>query len=60
MLKAEAKAKREEMLGVLVDLSEGFGMKFVAHRGFDQLLCRHVFSGVCRECPQWKCRKRSL
>ena len=45
-------AKRKAVLenrvvGVLVDLSEGSAIKFVAHRGYDKLLCDHVYFRFC-------------
>jgi len=55
-----AKLKIEKPIGVLVDLFEGSAVKFVAHRGFDALLCNHVYMGFCQNCPQYKCRKRRI
>jgi len=44
---------------VLVTL-EGSAIKFVAFRGYDKLLCNHVYMGFCPNCPQYKCRKRRV
>ena len=54
------KLKSQEIVGVLVDLPEGSAVKFVAHRGFDALLCNHVYMGFCPNCPQYKCGKRRV
>jgi hypothetical protein len=48
------------VVAVLVDLSEGSATKFVAHRGYDQLLCNHVYMEFCQNCPQYRCRKRRI
>ena len=55
-----AKLKTQNVIGVLLDLSEGSAIKFVSHRGYDALLCNHVYFGFCQNCPQHKCRKRRL
>jgi hypothetical protein len=56
------KAKTEKSIAdvVLVDLSEGSAIKFISHRGYDALLCNHVYMGFCQNCPQHKCRKRRI
>jgi hypothetical protein len=48
------------VVGVLVDLNEGSAIEFVAHRGYDRLLCKHVYFGFCAECPLIECGKRRL
>lgn len=50
----------ERTVGVVVELSEGIAIKFVAHSGYDKLLCNHVYMGFCQNCPQYKCRKRRV
>jgi len=54
------KLKSQMVVGVLVDLSEGSAVKFVAHRGYDKLLCNHVYMGFCPNCPQYRCGKRRI
>jgi hypothetical protein len=48
------------IIGVLLDLPEGSATKFVSHRGYDKLLCEHVYFGFCQDCPQYRCRKRRI
>jgi len=42
---------------VLIDLSE---MKVESHRGYEKLLCDHVYFRFCPDCPQYHCRKRDV
>ena len=58
--KVETKQMEDKIVGVVVELSEGSAIKFVAHRGYDKLLCEHVYHGFCQACPQYKCRKRRV
>lgn len=50
----------QEIIAIMLDLDEGSAIKFIAHRGFDTLLCHHVYLGFCQNCPQYKCRKRRV
>ncbi len=53
----------EEMIqvqGVVVELSEGPAIKFVAHREYDRLLCEHVYLRFCPDCPQDRCERRRV
>lgn len=54
------KSEASTVKGVLIKLLEGSAIKFVAHRGFDKLLCNYVYCGFCQNCPQYKCEKRCL
>jgi len=60
MVKQKVSEINSHAIGVLIDLSEGSAVKFVAHRGYDALLCNHVYMGFCQNCPQYKCRKRRI
>jgi len=53
-------AETQEFIGILVDLPEGSAIKFVSHRGYDKLLCNHVYMGFCQNCPQYRCRRRKV
>lgn len=50
----------KHIIGVLIGLSEGSAIKFIAHRGYDSLLCNHVYMSFCPQCPQYKCKKRRI
>jgi len=56
----KAKVESKQIIGVLVDLNEGAAIKFIAYRGFDKLLCSHVYFGFCPQCSQYECEKRSV
>jgi len=56
----EIKLGDSQVIGVLLDLPEGSAILFVNHRGYDKLLCDHVYFGFCPDCPQHKCRKRRI
>jgi hypothetical protein len=60
MAKKIVQAKSDQVIGVLVDLSDGHAIKFVSHRGYDRLLCDHVYSGFCQDCSQYECDKRRV
>ncbi|MCJ7634611.1 hypothetical protein MUP77_19745 [Candidatus Bathyarchaeota archaeon] len=49
-------------IGVLVDWktenSRDYAIKFIAHTGFDKLLCDHVYFGFCQDCSQVECDRR--
>ena len=60
MVKPKISECSVHVIGVLVDLFEGSAVKFVAHRGYDKLLCSHVYMGFCPNCPQYRCRKRRI
>jgi hypothetical protein len=63
-MKTKAQAKSDQVIGVLIDLSDGdhkgHAIKFVAHRSHDSLLCDHVYFHFCPECPQFECDRRSI
>ena len=46
--------------GFVVELPEGSAIKFVAHKGYDKLLCEHVYMKFCPDCPQDRCEKRGI
>jgi hypothetical protein len=48
------------VIGVLLDLSEGSAIKFVRHRGYDKMLCNHVYRHFCPDCPQYECERRRI
>ena len=58
MTKQKISEYNSHAVGVLIDLPEGSAVKFVAHRGYDALLCNHVYMRFCPNCPQYKCRKK--
>jgi hypothetical protein len=62
MVEKTAKAESDQVIGVLIDLSDGdhtdHAIKFVAHRRYDKLLCEHVYMGHCADCSQHKCTRR--
>ncbi|MCJ7761546.1 hypothetical protein MUP59_10485 [Candidatus Bathyarchaeota archaeon] len=49
-----------QVQGVVVELSEGSAIKFVSHRGYDKLLCEHVYMRFCPNCPQTECGRRRV
>ena len=58
---AKPKAVLENrVVGVLIDLSEGSAIKFVAHRGYYKVLCDHVYFRFCPECPQYECDRMRI
>ena len=63
-MKTKVQVKSDQIVGVLVDLSDGdhrdLAIKFVAHRGYDRLLCGHVYRGLCQNCSQVECDRRRL
>ena len=64
MTKKLVRAESEQVIGVLIDLQdrpvEDYAVKSVLHRGFERLLCRHVYFHFCLECPQYECVRRSV
>ena len=48
------------VLDELFDLPDKQAMKLKRSRGFDQLLCDHVYFGFCQDCPQYECKKRGI
>jgi 2-keto-3-deoxy-L-rhamnonate aldolase RhmA len=60
MMPKQALEHNNHVVGVLVDLPEGSAVKFVVHRGYDALLCNHVYMRFCQNCPQYRCRKRRI
>lgn len=56
----EIQLEDSQVIGVLPNISEGSAIKFIRHRGYDKLLCEHVYFGFCPDCPQYKCKKRAL
>lgn len=54
---------REDLVhvqGVVIELPEGPAIKFVAHRGYDKLLCEHVYLRFCPDCSQTQCGRRRV
>jgi len=64
MVKKTMCPETEKIVGVLIDFSDGDhrdrAVKFVAHRGYDRLLCDHVYFRFCQDCPQYECDRRSV
>jgi hypothetical protein len=64
VMKTKAKLVSSLCIGVLVDWNDGnhkdHAIKFISHRGFDRLLCDHVYFRFCLECPQYECDRRSV
>ena len=60
LTKIELKVYSTESELILVDLSEESATKFASYRGYDELLCDHVYFGFCPNCPQYRCRKRDV
>jgi hypothetical protein len=49
------------VIGVLIGVSESdHAVKSVSHRGFERILCDHVYFNFCLECPQYECDRRSV
>ena len=55
-----AKEELVHVQGVVVELVEGSAIKFVAHRGYDKLLCEHVYLRFCPDCSQDRCERRHV
>jgi hypothetical protein len=64
MAKKTVQAEPDQVIGVVIDFSDGdhrdHAIKFVAHRGYDQLLCDHVYCRFCPACPLYECDRRRL
>ena len=43
----------------LIEASEQSAIK-LANRGYDRLLCNHVYLRFCPDCPQYRCGKRDV
>jgi hypothetical protein len=64
MTRLSAKHAHPQYVGVLIDWGDenpkDYAIKLVAHKGFDKLLCDHVYFGLCGDCSQTRCGRRRL
>jgi hypothetical protein len=64
MAKKTVQGESEQVFGVVIDVSDGdhknHAVEFVPHRGYDKLLCNHVYFGFCQVCPLYECDRRNI